>query len=161
MGPSNDGLNLGWRRKRGILPTLTYYGVKMTKRRFVAACALLSALCPDLAGAGDLIGAWANDSAVCDKIYVRRNNRLSFADNADAFGSGFIFEENRIRGKFASCAIKARKQDGQTINLIAVCSTDVAVDTAQFTLKFVDDNTLVRMFPGMPEMEMTFVRCPS
>ncbi len=132
----------------------------MTKRCFAAACALLNVLCPNLAGAADLTGAWANDSSVCDKIYVRANGRVSFANNADSFGSGFIIEDNRIRGKIATCTIKARTQDGQTVNLIAVCSPDIAIDTAQFTLKFVDDNRLVRMFPGMPEMEMAFVRCP-
>jgi len=133
----------------------------MTKLRFVATCALLNVLCSgfDLARAADLVGAWANDSSVCDKIYTRSNNRISFTKDADAHGSGFIIEGNRIRGKLASCSIKARKQDGQTVNLIAVCSTDVVIDTTQFTLKFIDDNRLVRMFPGMPEMEMTFVRC--
>jgi hypothetical protein len=131
----------------------------MMKLRFVAVHALLSALCLNLAAAADLAGAWANDSSACDKIYVRTNGRISFANNADAFGSGFIVEANRIRGKIATCTIKARKQEDQTVNLIAVCSTDIAIDTTQFTLKFVDDNRLVRMFPGMPEMEMTFVRC--
>src|SRR5688572_6681339 len=93
-----------------------------------ALCAF--ALLPVLgsgAQAFDLSGVWADHSSVCAKIFVKRNNRIAFTKDADSFGSGFIVEGNRIRGKIAACAIKMRKEDGAVLHLHTTCSTDVAL----------------------------------
>jgi hypothetical protein len=45
--------------------------------------------------------------------------------------------------------IKARKGDGQTLNLIAACATDVILSNVQFSLKMLDENSIARQFPGM------------
>jgi hypothetical protein len=46
------------------------------------------------------------------------------------------------------------------VNLIAVCSTDIALATTQFALKIEGDDKIARLFSGMPEMTMRYVRCP-
>ena len=46
-------------------------------------------------------------------------------------GGGFIVEADRLRGKFASCKIKSRKEDGQTLNIIAGCATDIMLSNVQ------------------------------
>jgi hypothetical protein len=111
------------------------------------------------AQAANIDGVWATDAAACSKIYVKSAKGIAFAKRADLYGSGFIIDGNKIRGKIASCNIKMRKQDGNTVHLIAVCSTDIAIDTMQFTLNVIDDNKVSRVFPGMPELETPYERC--
>ena len=120
---------------------------------------MLYALGIPLVHAADIDGVWASDADSCSKIYVKSAKGISFAKKADLYGSGFIIEGNKIRGKIASCNIKTRKQDGDTVHLIAVCSTDIAINTVQFTLKTVDSNKVTRLFPGMPELETNYERC--
>ena len=112
------------------------------------------------ANALDLNGAWANDLAVCNKIFEKKNNTISITRDSDQYGSGFIISGNQIRGKIATCTVKSRKEDGAMLNLIANCSTDVALSTVQMSLKIDSENSMTRVFPGIPEMAMPYVRCP-
>jgi hypothetical protein len=83
----------------------------------------------------------------------------SFTKDADVYGSGFIYQENRLKGKIATCAIKTVKEDGDVVNLITTCSTDVALETVQFSLKVENDNQITRFFPGVPELKTEYHRC--
>lgn len=110
----------------------------------------------------DLTGAWAASADQCGKVFIRkgRTNQIGFTALSDRHGGGFIVEANRIRGKFTNCTIKARKDDGQTLNLVVGCSADIIFSNVQFSLKMLDENNIVRQFPGMESMEMRFYRCP-
>lgn len=123
---------------------------------FVVAGLLFSST----ANAVDLNGAWANDPSVCKQVFEKKNKTISITRNSDNYGSGFIIEGNQIRGKIAKCTIKSRKEDGPLLQLIASCSTDVALSTVQFSLRIDDENKLTRVFPGIPEMALSYVRCP-
>jgi hypothetical protein len=61
---------------------------------------------------------------------------------------------NQIRGRIARCSIKTRRENGALVNLIAVCSTDIAIDTIHFRLRIEALYKLVREFPDMPDMEI-------
>jgi hypothetical protein len=127
--------------------------------------ATLSALCLSITLSGtpaqafDLSGAWAGDVSICNKIFVKEKNGISIAQNSDAYGSGFIVEGNKIRGKIATCNITTRKEEAGVLNIIAVCSTDIALSTTQFQLKIDSDNKVTRLFPGMPDLTFAYVRC--
>jgi hypothetical protein len=110
--------------------------------------------------AADLNGAWANDVSICNKIFEKKDNTISMTRDSDMHGSGFIIAGNQIRGKVATCTIKSRKEDGSILQLVATCSTDVALSTVQFSLKIDNENQMTRVFPGIPEMAMPYVRCP-
>jgi hypothetical protein len=127
--------------------------------RALALGAFIGGLFSSAVIAAGIEGAWSTDTAACSKIFVKTGDRISFTTDADLHGSGFIVDGNRLRGKMASCNIIKRKQDGATLHLIANCSTEIAIETMQLSLKFVDDNTVSRLFPGMPEMEITYRRC--
>jgi hypothetical protein len=107
----------------------------------------------------ELDGAWANDKAVCSKVFVRRGNRISVSKKADLYGSGFVVKDNRISGNIATCTIKARKEDGAVLHLLTSCSTDVALQDVQFSVRSENENTITRIFPGMPELDRTYYRC--
>ena len=117
------------------------------------------ALCTADANAFDLNGAWANNVSECGKIFVKKESRISIASDSDMYGSGFIVEGDKIRGKMASCTIKTRKEDAGTLNMAAVCSTDIALSTVQFMLKTDGENSVTRLYPGLPELAVSYVRC--
>ena len=110
--------------------------------------------------AADLTGAWANDAKACDKIFVKRNGTIEIAKDSDAFGSGFVIEQNRIKGKIATCSIIARKEDRAITHLVTKCATDIAFENVQFSLKLDNKNKMTRLYPGLPELSVSYFRCP-
>ena len=108
----------------------------------------------------ELNGVWSSDPALCDKIFVKKGKQVAFSPLSDLYGSGFIIDGNRIRGKIARCTIKSRKQDGDTLHLAATCSTTIEAQELEFSLKTVDDNSVSRLFPGSSAMQVNFHRCP-
>jgi hypothetical protein len=127
----------------------------------VSVVFLLGIAMPGSAKAFDLNGAWASDADNCAKVFSRKGAQLTFTDMSDVFGGGFIIEGDQITGKFARCRIKARKDDGKTINLVAACASDIMLQSVQFSLREADANNVIRMFPGMDGMEIRYARCPA
>jgi homoserine dehydrogenase len=93
----------------------------------IAAAALTGSVFLEQARAVDLAGAWATNADECRRVFIRkgRANQIGFTAFYEQYGGGFIVEADRLRGKFASCRIKNRKEDGETINIIAGCATDI------------------------------------
>jgi hypothetical protein len=54
---------------------------------------------------------------------------------------------------------QARKEDGDRMQLLASCATDIMFSDNQFSLEIVDQNTIARVFPGMPELNTNYFRC--
>jgi hypothetical protein len=133
-------------------------------RKPAASAALLLGSLLVIAGradALDLNGAWASDASQCAKVFVRQRGRLGFTEMSDVYGGGFIIDGDQIIGKFARCRIKARKDDGMNVNLIAACATDIMLSSVQFSVRELDANNIARLFPGMEDMEIKYHRCPS
>ncbi len=108
----------------------------------------------------DLNGSWVTDGSACGKVFVKNGGAISFQKDSDQFGGGFIIEGNKVRGQMQTCTIKTRKEDGNVIHMIAACASDIMASNIQFSAKVIDDNTIARIFPGMPELSMNFSRCP-
>ncbi len=125
----------------------------------VAAVCMIGLSVCTTASAFDLIGAWASDPASCQKIFVKKGGATVFAANSDVYGSGFIVAGNQIRGRFANCRITSQKASGSEIHILAACATDIMLSNVQLSVKVTDDNTIVRYFPGMDQMEMQYSRC--
>src|SRR4051794_14915562 len=113
------------------------------------------------AAAFDLNGAWATDADNCAKVFVRKGAQVSFTDMSDVYGGGFIVEGDQIIGKYGRWRIKAKKDEGKTLNLLAACASDIMLSSVQFSLREVDANAVIRMFPGMDGMEIKYARCPA
>jgi hypothetical protein len=109
----------------------------------------------------DLTGVWATSTDQCRKVFARkgRAKQVSFTNFSGAYGSGFIAEANRLRGKFESCLIKSKKESGQTVNLVVACASGVMLSSVQFFLKVIDDDTISREFPGMEGLDVKYHRC--
>jgi hypothetical protein len=52
------------------------------------------------------------------------------------------------------------KEDGENVNIIAECATDIMLSNVQFSLKRLDSDKISRTFAGMPDMEIRYYRCP-
>jgi hypothetical protein len=131
--------------------------------RFAVIAAIVAGLhAPKQAGAVDLAGAWASSADECPNVFVRRGRakQIEFSALSDQHGGGFIVEADRLRGKFARCKIKSRKEDGDTVNIIAGCATDIMLSNVQFSLKMLDQNKISRIFPGIEDMAISYHRCP-
>src|SRR5262245_22514550 len=108
----------------------------------IAVCMLTSVS----ANAFDLNGAWTADDRNCDKVFVKRNNKISMTRNAGVFGGGFIVEGDQIRGSAKSCKITNRKEEGGVLHLAATCTTDIALlGTQQVSAKIENDNRITRI----------------
>lgn len=90
---------------------------------------------------------------------MRRAQEITFTQYPGVYGGGFIIDADRLRGQNATCKINTRKQDGETLNLIAGCATDIMFSNVQFVLKAVDENTVMRVFPGIEGMDVKYHRC--
>jgi hypothetical protein len=122
----------------------------------VAFCSLaLSLPCQ----AADLSGAWASDAGACSKIFVKNASGIAFKDDADMYGSGFILDGGKIRGRTAACDIKSTKEEKGMVHMIAVCATDIMLGTMQISVRIIDDKKIARFFPSMPDLEMYYDRC--
>ena len=133
-------------------------------RKPAALVALLFGSLLTLTGRVDAVelnGAWAGDADQCAKVFVRQGGKLGFTEMSDVYGGGFIIDGDQIVGKFARCRIKARKDDGVNVNLVAACATDIMLSSVQFSLKELDANSIIRLFPGIEDMEISYHRCSS
>jgi hypothetical protein len=133
-------------------------------RRSTGPCALLfcgSLLLPSQAHAFDLSGAWSTNADQCDKVFVKKGDKISFAQFSEEFGGGFVADGNDVRSKTAQCTIKSRKETGDTIDFQASCASEIMATSTNLRLKIIDANTLSRVFtdPALAGMELTFHRC--
>lgn len=133
-----------------------------SRKAFALGAGLLACLLvmSDRVDALDLNGAWVGDADNCTKVFARNGAQLGFTEMSDVYGGGFIINGDQIVGKFARCRIKARKDNGPYVNMVATCATDIMLSSVQFSLKELDANSLVRLFPGMDNMEIRYHRCP-
>ncbi|WP_424630223.1 hypothetical protein [Bradyrhizobium sp. SYSU BS000235] len=131
----------------------------MSKLCYLASTLLVATVIAAPASAYDLNGVWASDADRCDKIFKKSGKRVSFAQMADLYGSGFIVDSSSLRGKAARCIVKSRRETQDALHILASCSSDIMLSNVQFSVRFKDDNSLTRFFPDIPGMELTYYRC--
>lgn len=109
-------------------------------------------------------GAWTDSIKNCDKLFEKKDVRYSIRKDSDSYGNALIIDGNRIIGKLASnCNVKERKQQGDTVYLVATCATTVAVERVSVKLKVVSADKFTLIFPsGWPSelgVEVPYERC--
>jgi hypothetical protein len=135
----------------------------MLRKLFVSAGLLLGSLLATSGGAAAVNpnGAGVTSADQCDKVFTRQRGKLGFTEMSGVYGGGFIIDGDQIVGKFARCKIKARKDNGPNVNLIAACATDIMLSSVQFSVKELDADSIARLFPRMEDMEIRYHRCSS
>jgi hypothetical protein len=123
----------------------------------LAACIVLS---NQTAHAFDFTGAWSSNPSACKQIFEKKDSVVTMQPDADMHGDGFIVRSNSIVGKGATCQIKASRKVGPITHLVAECAAgNVAFSTFQLSYRVVDDNTIVRIYPGVEELNTQYSRC--
>jgi len=107
----------------------------------------------------ELTGAWATHTDLCSQVFTTKDGRVVYTELSELFGSGFIIEGDRIRGKAATCTIKSKKQEGDSLELSAACASSVMTQDVKFSLKIIDDNTISRSFAEISGMSLNYTRC--
>ena len=107
----------------------------------------------------ELTGAWAGHADLCSQVFTKKDGRVEYAEFSELFGSGFIIDGDRIRGRAATCTIKSRKQEGDSIELSAACASSIMTQDVRFSLKIIDDDTISRSFPEIAGMSLNYTRC--
>ena len=113
------------------------------------------------ANAFDLTGAWATSADQCNKVFVKKGDKIGFAQFSEEFGGGFVADGNDVRSKTARCTIRSRKETGDIIDFQAACSSEIMASSMNLRLKILDANSVYRVFtdPDLAGMELTFYRC--
>lgn len=125
-----------------------------------AVCAAAWMTISGPAHAADLNGPWATAASVCNQVFIKKDGVISFRPDSDQYGGGFIMEGNKVRGQMQSCTIKARKEEGNIVHLLASCANDIMASSIQFSVRIIDDNTISRIFPGMSDdLSLKYSRC--
>jgi hypothetical protein len=109
----------------------------------------------------DLSGAWTTDVSACRKIFEKnKENQLSIRGGSGMYGDAFIVRKDSIVGAAGACMIKSRKDVGPVHHLVANCAAgNVALSTFQFSYRVKDNNNIIRMFPGIEELDVAYSRC--
>ena len=110
--------------------------------------------------AADLNGAWTIDTASCDKVFTKKNNKVAFASDADFNAGGLIVQGKQITGTFQKCTVKSLHDDGTNVKVIAACSDGVSVSDVAFDVKITGENNVTLSSKEPVPVEMQYVRCP-
>jgi hypothetical protein len=91
---------------------------------------------------------------------VTKDKKVTMTRNAEVYGSAFIVEGNQIRKRDVTCKITGRKEEGGVLNLIAICSTEIAVlDAQKISIKIEGDDRVTLNFSSSPDMGTRYSRC--
>lgn len=128
--------------------------------RLFCALTILS-ITAGTAHAFDLNGPWASDGSDCTKLFSRLGSAdVAIKADADLYGDSFIVRGSKIVGKTGTCEIRSRKHDAGITHLVAFCAAEnVAMSTFQFSYRTIDADHIVRIFPGLPELDSKYHRC--
>lgn len=125
----------------------------------LAATPLLLAAGLASASADRLQGAWVGDAATCDQVFAKQKGRLTFKKQKGDVWSGFIVNGKHISGVRSTCDLVSSKQKGDVSTFLLSCKDAIAFDTMTLSVRFRDDNTIVRFDPDFPEVELLYNRC--
>jgi hypothetical protein len=95
-----------------------------------------------------LTGAWATNADQCGKVFVKKADKISFAQFSEEFGGGFVADGNDVRSKTARCTIKSRKETGDTIDFQAACASEIMATSVNLRLKILNANSVSRHGSG-------------
>jgi hypothetical protein len=109
----------------------------------------------------DLHGAWTTDVSACAKIFAKnKENELSITAGSGIYGDAFIVRKSSIFSAAGTCTIKTRKDVGRVHHLVATCAPgNVALSTFQFSYRVKNNDNIVRIFPGLEELNVNYGRC--
>jgi hypothetical protein len=106
-----------------------------------------------------LEGAWVPDGARCKDVFFRQGTSINFARPGAATRDGILVAGTRIRDPNNSCTISKVNETGENPTLLLTCFSGLLVSKIAFSIRFQDEDTVMRTLNDFPEEKATFRRC--
>jgi hypothetical protein len=143
-------------------------GSRIMKRHFRSLCTgtcllLTSAFTavPQPSELQRLQGAWVPEGAQCSNVFFRKGRSINFYRPGASVREGILIERNRLSDARQRCTIRGFKPNSDTYTMLIRClrGRSLISSTFSFSLRFVDDDTVIRSFREFPEEKLMFHRC--
>ncbi|MGN6459618.1 MAG: hypothetical protein ACTHLY_00285 [Pseudolabrys sp.] len=132
----------------------------MSKHCWIALLAAFAVGSISAATAADQFeGVWAANGLPCNKVFRKKNGKVSFVSYYGERAAGLIVQGNRVQGGQAACKLLSRKEKGASFIAVLGCKEEIIFDKIVVHARFNGPNELVRFDPDMPEIETTYHRC--
>ena len=107
-----------------------------------------------------LEGAWVPDGARCKDVFFRQGTAINFARPGAATRDGILVAGTRIRDPKNSCTIsKINEKLARAQTLLLTCFSGLLVSKISFSIRFQDEDTVIRTLNDFPDEKATFRRC--
>jgi hypothetical protein len=106
-----------------------------------------------------LEGAWVPDGARCKDVFFRQGTAINFVRAGAATRDGILVTGTRIRDPKNACTISKTREDGESQTLLLTCFSGLLVSKISFSIRFQDEDTVMRTLNDFPEETVTFRRC--
>jgi hypothetical protein len=106
-----------------------------------------------------LEGAWVPDGARCKDVFFRQGTAINFARPGAATRDGILVAGTRIRDPKNSCTISKVNENGESSTLLLTCFSGLLVSKISFSIRFQDEDTVIRTLNDFPDEKTTFRRC--
>ena len=106
-----------------------------------------------------LEGAWVPDGARCKDVFFRQGTTINFVRPGATTRDGILVAGTRIRDPKNTCTISKTREVGETQTLLLTCFSGLLVSKISFSIRFQDEDTVVRTFSDFPDEKTTFRRC--
>jgi hypothetical protein len=101
-------------------------------------------------------GAWVPEGAKCETVFFRQGSSINFHRPGASVREGILIHgRNRIEDARNRCHIKKVKPDGDAQSLLVTC----LVSNLSFSVRFIDEDTVVRSLTDFPEEQVRLRRC--
>src|SRR4051794_5939217 len=98
-----------------------------------------------------LEGAWVPDGARCKDVFFRQGTSINFVRAGAATRDGILVTGTRIRDPKNACTISKTREDGESQTLLLTCFSGLLVSKISFSIRFQDEDTVVRTFSDFPD----------
>jgi hypothetical protein len=106
-----------------------------------------------------LEGAWVPEGSRCRAVFFRQGTAINFARPGARAREGILVVGNRMRDPSNSCTIAKVSEAGEARTLLLACFSGLLVSKISFSIRFPDDDTVIRTLNDFPEEKATFRRC--
>jgi hypothetical protein len=110
-----------------------------------------------------LQGAWVPEEHRCEKVFFRQGRSINFYRPGASVREGILVQENHLSDARHRCVISKVKQHEESYTMLVTCLGSRSLITSKLSLsmKFEDENRVVRTFSAFPEENSSFVDAAS
>jgi hypothetical protein len=108
-----------------------------------------------------LQGAWVPEGNRCESVFFRQGTSIKFHQPGASLREGLLIQGNRLSDARHRCSISKVTQAGDTQTALLTCFSQSTSRRSKLSisLKFIDQNTVVRTFSDSPEEKLQLRRC--